>query len=65
MKEWWRSKTLWFNVAYLLLVVVGAVLDFFGYGHFEPSGEVVVLGTILVAGVNLILRYFFTSRALR
>jgi len=65
MKDWWKSKTFWFNVAYLIGLVASAVLVWFGYDQFRPSEDITALGAILLAMVNLILRYFFTKTALR
>jgi hypothetical protein len=57
-KTWYKSKTFWFNVL-TLLVVVGSGL---GYAGFEPDPEIQVIGAGLVAVVNLGLRLFATGQ---
>lgn len=57
-KTWYKSKTFWFNVL-TLLVVVGSGL---GYAGFEPDPEIQVIGAGLVAVVNLLLRVLATSQ---
>jgi uncharacterized membrane protein len=57
-KKWYQSKTFWFGAAYVLLAVVAAVLNFFGYAEFQPSSglvEAVAVGTgVLVVILRLI-----------
>ena len=51
-KEFWKSKTLWFNA-----LAFGVVLaTHFGYGDFQPSPEVPVIAAGVVAVINLVLR---------
>jgi hypothetical protein len=59
-KKWYKSKTFWFNVLTLLLVVAAG----YGFAGFEPDPEVQVIGAGLVALVNLILRVVFTQQRL-
>jgi len=59
-KTWYKSKTFWFNML-TLLVVVGSGL---GYAGFEPDPEIQVIGAGLVAVVNLALRLFATNQAI-
>lgn len=61
MKEWYKSRTLWFNVVYLLLLVFGFAADLVGYSGFEPSAEVVTIGSGILALINLVLRVWFTK----
>ncbi len=64
MKQTRVSKTMWFNGVALILAVLIPVLEGQGFTGVLPDGsEQIVLG--IVAGVNLILRYFFTDTALR
>jgi hypothetical protein len=64
MKQARFSKTMWFNGIALLLAVLIPVLEGQGFTGALPEGsEQIVLG--IIAGVNLILRYFATSTALR
>ncbi len=46
------SKTLWFNVLALIVVVA----RHYGYADFVPSGLVGPLGVVAVAAVDIILR---------
>lgn len=57
MKKFYESKTFWFNVLYLL----AGVAAYFGFGEFNPSGDVVELGAVIVAVINIVLR-FSTSK---
>jgi len=49
-KEFWKSKTLLFNV----LAALGLVAAEFGFAGFEPDPDMVVLVTIVV---NIVLRF--------
>lgn len=59
-KEFWKSKTFWFNVLALLVAVAAA----FGYTDFHPSAETEQVALVLVTIVNLVLR-FYTSQGVR
>jgi hypothetical protein len=64
MKKWYQSKTVWFNVVAVLVAVLAPVLEGFGYsGEVPADAQIFVFAAI--AGVNLILRYFFTGQPLR
>jgi len=52
MIPWYRSKTVWFNVLYLLVVLAGS----FGFGNFTPSDDVQQIAVIIPLVVNLLLR---------
>jgi len=58
MKEWWKSKTLWFNV----LALIVAVATGFGFGEFEIDPLVPAIAAGIVALINLILRLVTTKR---
>ena len=64
MKEWYKSKTLWFGV---LTVVVG-VATAFGFAEFSPDPEQAKLigsiVTIAVGVINVVLRKYFTDTKL-
>jgi hypothetical protein len=63
-KKWYESKTLWFGVAYVVLAVVGVVLNFFGYAEFQPSSglvEAVAVGT----GVLVVVLRLLTNKAIK
>lgn len=49
-KEWWRSKTLWWNVAAIALLVLQGL----GAGEVRLEPEIVAL---IAALVNVILRF--------
>jgi hypothetical protein len=55
-KEWYRSKTIWFNLIFLVAAALGVVMPAAGYTDFQPSQEVAELGTVVVILTNLILR---------
>ena len=38
-KEFWKSKTFWFNVLALIVAVAG----YFGFAGFEPDSDVLTL----------------------
>ena len=52
-KKWYASKTFWFNLVALVVMVLGA----FGYTGEVPD-EWGVYVPAIIAFVNLILRYF-------
>lgn len=58
MKKWYRSKTLWFNVAVAIGAAVEASLTLV-QGYFDPRVFLAIIG--LTAGVNVILRFLTTS----
>ena len=53
MKAFWKSKTFWFNVLALIVAVAGA----FGFAGFKPSPDVEQAGYVIVALINLLLRF--------
>ena len=60
-KPFYLSKVFWFN----LLFVIGAVAAYFGFADFKPEATTIELAAVLVSVINLILRLFFTTTALR
>ena len=58
------SKTMWFNGIAFVVAVAGPVLTAAGYTG-EVPGELTVFVPAAIAGVNMILRYFFTNTSLR
>lgn len=52
-KEFWKSKTFWFNVL-ALLVTVGTSL---GFKDFQPSQEVGEIALVVVTIINVVLRF--------
>lgn len=59
MKPFYQSKTFWFN----LLFLVSAIAAYFGFGDFQPSGDTVELASVVVAVINIALR-FVTDKSL-
>jgi len=58
MKKWYKSRTLWFNVAVAIGAAVEASLTLV-QGYFDPR---VFLGLIgLTAGINVVLRFMTTT----
>ena len=55
-KDWWKSKTLWFGVAWAVFAVVNGVLNFFGYGEFQPSADLVTIVALINAVIIILLR---------
>ena len=60
MKNWYDSKVLWFNILTLLVTVIGDLTNTIALGN----NTLKVLGVIVLVG-NAILRYFFTTTAIR
>jgi len=58
LKEWYKSKVLWFNVLALLV----AVATGFGFGELEIDPLVPAIAGGIVALINLILRLMTTKR---
>ena len=57
MKPFYESKTFWFN----LLFLAASIAAYFGFGDFKPSNDTVELAGVLVAVLNIVLR-FLTSK---
>lgn len=53
----WKSKTFWFNVLSLLVLVASA----FGFSEFQAAPEVGQIGTVVVIVLNIILRWHTTQ----
>ena len=53
MKPFYQSKTFWFN----LLFLAGAIASYFGFGDFQPNKDVVELASVVVAVLNIALRF--------
>ena len=58
MKKWYKSKTLWFNVAVAVGAAVEASLTLV-QGYFDPRMFLALIG--LTAGVNVVLRFLTTT----
>ena len=52
-KSLWKSKTFWFNLLALVVVIATA----FGFADFQPSPEVEQIGMVVITIVNLLLRF--------
>lgn len=51
-KQWYLSKTLWFNVLALVVIIANA----FGYANFVPDAQTAEYGAALITLINVILR---------
>jgi hypothetical protein len=58
MKKWYKSKTLWFNVAVAVGAAVEASLTLV-QGYFDPRVFLALIG--ITAGVNVVLRFLTTT----
>ena len=58
MKKWYKSKTLWFNVAVAIGAAVEASLTLV-QGYFDPRVFLALIG--ITAGVNVVLRFMTTT----
>jgi len=52
-KVFWQSKTFWFNVLAIIVMVAGA----FGFSDFKLSPDYQQLAVGLIAVINLALRF--------
>lgn len=59
-KKWYESKTIWFNVLALVVIIANA----FGFVGFAPTEDVTELAGTAVVVINLILR-FITNQGIR
>jgi len=53
MKMWYESKTVWFNVLYGVIAVAGLA----GFAEFVPTDNSVEIVGVLIAGINIVLRF--------
>lgn len=51
-KPFWKSKTLWFNLLFLVVYVAQQ----YGFAEFIPSDDVQNIAIGLVAVINIVLR---------
>lgn len=54
-KAWWKSKTLWFNVFSILVLIVQYFLDNKMFPAYVPWE------TLVIIVINAVLRLFFTD----
>jgi hypothetical protein len=52
-KDFWKSKTLWFNALALIVIVVEA----FGYADFVPDENIAEYAAAVITIANVILRF--------
>lgn len=57
MTPWYKSKQFYFNVLTVLITVAAA----FGFQEFTPDPRAAVIAQLLVAIVNVVLRFAFPS----
>ncbi len=56
-KNFWKSKTFWFNLLALLLAVAASQ----GYGAFTPDAQVGEYATVIITLMNIVLRFMTTQ----
>ena len=61
MKSVLASKTVWFNLLAVIVIVAGA----FGFNEFQPSAEVGQIAVAIVAIINMVLRVWFTREPIQ
>lgn len=52
-KPFYESKVFWFNI----LAGIIAVAGIFGFGEYKPSADVLEIIGVVVAAINIILRF--------
>ena len=57
-KKFYKSKTFWFNVLTLVVLMAGS----FGFDQFEADPEMAALAMGAVALINLVLRWTTNTR---
>ena len=63
-KPWYNSKTVWFNVVYAVSALAAVALSFSGYNEYQPDARLVEGIGLASAILNLILRLYFTNKAI-
>lgn len=61
MKNFYASKTFWFNILFLLVTVA----SMFGFADFQPSEAWGEIALAVVTVVNVVLRIWFTDQPIR
>ena len=56
-KPFWKSKTFWFNVLAVVLLIAGQ----FGYKDFKPNEDLLQIVGILIPLFNVVLRKITTQ----
>ena len=57
-KPWYQSKTIWLNIFALIILVA----DGLGFAGFTPDPWVPEVGGIILAVLNILLRYVHTEQ---
>jgi hypothetical protein len=56
-KSFYQSKTFWFNALFVIVSLAG----FFGFTEYQPSADTAELAAVILAVVNLVLRFMTKS----
>lgn len=56
-KPFYQSKTFWFNALFVIVSLAG----FFGFTEYQPDANTAELAAVLIAVVNLVLRFLTKS----
>ncbi len=56
-KPFYQSKTFWFNILFVIVSLAG----YFGFTGYQPSVDVSELVAVLIAVINLVLRFITKS----
>lgn len=57
VKPFYQSKTVWFNILFVLVALAG----YFGFTDYQPSADVAELAAVIIAVVNVVLRFLTKS----
>lgn len=52
-KPFYQSRTFWFNALFVIVALAG----YFGFTDYQPDANTAELAAVLIAVVNLVLRF--------